>query len=348
MSTNVKKIDLEKHDKTQSHDVLACANDSQIIDAATHDESGKKKHERKLLLLILLMILAVTQIIVLLANSGFINRSPEPVTLTEIKEVNTDLKKVIKDLDELSKNPDLKDDHVDVKEVVFKPTPMMPAPAPIKKKEPVKIVVTKPAKKTVEKKAIVLVVAAPAPIPVVSVVKVVTPQPDYIKHDIDGKSLEKNNETWSCVHDTKGGLMWEVKSKDDPMRNSNNLYSWFNPSGDTLKGVTDGGHCKGAADCDTHAYIKEMNIQNYCGHNDWRLPTREEMMGLVSYANGSGKVKINTNYFPHALPSWYWTASSNESRPEFAWYVLFKNGMSLNDLKENPKHIRLVRSLSSS
>ena len=36
----------------------------------------------------------------------------------------------------------------------------------------------------------------------------------------------------------------------------------------------------------------------------------------------------------------------NESQPEYAWYVLFRNGVKLNDLKERPKHIRLVRSNS--
>ena len=30
-------------------------------------------------------------------------------------------------------------------------------------------------------------------------------------------------------------------------------------------------------------------------------------------------------------------------RDNFAWYVLFRNGIALNDLKERPKHIRLVR-----
>ena len=109
MSLNVKQIDVEHHDATKSREAFVCANDSQII-----EPSGKKKNDRKLLLLLLLMILDVTQVIMLLAKSGFINRSPEPVTLTDIKEVNTDLKKVIRDLNDLNKNPDLKDDHVDV------------------------------------------------------------------------------------------------------------------------------------------------------------------------------------------------------------------------------------------
>ena len=188
----------------------------------------------------------------------------------------------------------------------------------------------------------------PVTVPPVTVkaVSQVVEKPVYIKRDINGNLVAGDNEQWACVKDTKNGLMWEVKSKHDSMRNPENLYSWFDPQDKNLPGVTDGGRCKGDADCDTNAYIEAMNQKNFCGHNDWRLPTREEMMGLVNY--GDSKVKIDTSYFPEALPSWYWTASSNESRPEFAWYVLFKNGRSLNDLKENPKHIRLVRSDSAS
>ena len=167
---------------------------------------------------------------------------------------------------------------------------------------------------------------------------------NYIKYDDKGNSLTDNAEQWACVNDPVEGLTWEVKSKEDGLRNTENLYSWFNPSEEMSRGITDGGRCKGNADCDTHAYVKAMNQKSFCGHDDWRLPTREEMMGLVIYNESGEKVTINTSYFPETLPSWYWTASSNESRPEFAWYILFNKGLPLNDLKENPKHIRLVRS----
>lgn len=373
MSFNAEQLDDEKRDDkqrdgTKSHDISACTNDSQIIESSLHNQSGKKKYDRKLLLLILLMFIAVAQVIVLLANSGFIHRSPEPVTLTEIKEVEDDLKKVIKSLNEINAQPKLKDDQVDVKEVIVKPAAIVrPAPivkaAPVIKHKPVKPLIVKkpepvkiPLEKVVKQEPVLL---APVQHEKVQVKQVTAPvvlappaviekeiKPLYVKYDINGKILEEDKEKWTCVHDTKNKLMWEVKSKNDPMRNSKNLYSWFNPDNKSLKGVIDGGRCKGDADCDTNSYVKAMNKQKFCGHDDWRLPTREEMMGLVSY--DAGKIKINSSYFPQALPSWYWTASSNESRPEFAWYVLFNNGRSLNDLKENPKHIRLVRSDSSS
>ena len=71
--------------------------------------------------------------------------------------------------------------------------------------------------------------------------------------------------------------------------------------------------------------------------------TKEQLKTLVYLKNADDPVKINKQYFPETVPSWYWTASENNTRHDLAWYVLFENGVSLNDLKERPKHIRLVR-----
>ena len=326
-----------------SADDLARLNDSPI-----KNHTIKSKHDRKPLLLLFLMLLIAAPVIVLLANSGFVNRTPEPiitqppVTLTEIKEVETDLRKVIKNLNAINRNPDLKEDHVEVKKIEPKVVPVVPAPVAVKPKK---------VKKQPEKVAIVVkepVVAAPkepivaAPV-VTKVVSQIIEKPSYVKYDINGRSLGDGNEQWTCVQDTQSGLMWEVKAQDDAMRNANNLYSWFDPESSSVKGKPDGGRCKGDVDCDTYAYVRVMNEKKYCGYSDWRLPTKEQMQTLVYLDNGNETVKINKQYFPQTMPSWYWTASENSNSDELAWYVLFRNGLALNDLKERPKHIRLVR-----
>lgn len=319
----------------QSEGDIVCVNDSQL-----KDQTRKKEHDRKLLLLILLMLLIVSQVIMLLANSGFVNRAPEPiiaqppVTLTDIKEVETDLKKIIKDLNAINRNPDLKEYHVEVKKIEPKIVPVVPAPVAVQPKK---------VKKLPEKVA--LKVEQPVIVPPVTIKAVSKPveKATYIKHDMKGRLLADIDEQWTCVQDTQSGLMWEVKAQNDAMRNANNLYSWFNPETSIVKGKPNGGRCEGEADCDTYAYVQEMNKRNYCGHNDWSLPTKEQMQTLVYLDNGKEKVKINKRYFPQAVPSWYWTASENSNSDELAWYVLFRNGLALNDLKERPKHIRLVR-----
>ena len=353
MAANNKQVDPQHPDIKQSGDNFVRLNDSQPV-----DQTRKPDHDRKSRLLILLMLLIVSQVIVLLANSGFNNKSPEPVTVTEqpvsqtqIKETEADLREVIKDLNEINNNPDLNDDHIEAKKADIKPVVIPPAPVVVKKdKETIK-----PKQKISENKEKSLVTKVPA---VTAVVPVQAPKPEevsveksivteikpaYIKHDTNGNLLDDHSEKWTCVQDTKNGLMWEVKSEDDAMRNSNNLYSWFVPETTAIKGKSDGGRCKGDADCDTHAYIEAMNKQNYCGHNDWRLPTREQMQTLVNFESGDSRAKINNQYFPQTLPSWYWTSSEHNKKDGYAWYVLFRNGHALSDLKERPKHIRLVR-----
>ncbi|MDA3835723.1 MAG: DUF1566 domain-containing protein [Spirochaetales bacterium] len=167
----------------------------------------------------------------------------------------------------------------------------------------------------------------------------------YLKKDHQGRTLTDHAEAWHCVEDVSKGLMWEVKSSDGGILDKYNSYSWFQSSAtEKPQGVADGGQCKGGINCDTLTYVQTVNRKIYCGHSDWRLPTREEMLSIVSFEKTSSTVTINSDYFPEALPSWYWTASSNENHPEYAWYVLFRNGIAVNDLKAHPKHVRLVRS----
>ena len=311
------------------------------------------------------MFLVISQVIVLLASSGSVNQLPEPVsvneqaiTLDDLKAVYDDLNEVRKSLDGIKLYFDLRDGHIAVEKVVSKPVIVPPAPAVLKKDK--KNIKSK--HKMTENKKVVPIENSPV-VKLFSVsrddakqliekstdeiISAVEIKPVYIKHDINGQSLEENNKQWTCVFDTNTGLMWEVKSKEDAMRDSGNLYTWYNPnnkslSNKTLKGVTDGGHCKGGTDCDTNAYVQAMNQRNFCGHNDWKLPTREQMQTLVDLKNGKDKVKINQQYFPQTVPSWYWT-SSDDDKEEFAWYVLFRNGFVMSDLKERAKHIRLVR-----
>lgn len=169
----------------------------------------------------------------------------------------------------------------------------------------------------------------------------------YLKRNSNGQIIAEETEQWACIEDTYNGLIWEVKSNNGGLRDKNNSYSWYNPETQLAQGLPDGGRCQGNIACDTHAFIKAINAQNFCGYADWRLPTLEEIQQLVVLEQEKNSATINTKLFPNTESSWYWTASSNTSQPEYAWYVLFRNGVKLSDLKQRPKHIRLVRSSNS-
>jgi hypothetical protein len=161
----------------------------------------------------------------------------------------------------------------------------------------------------------------------------------FVKLAQSGDVLDDDAESWECVEDRGNQLTWEVKTNDGGIRDRDHSYSWLEDG----SGRSDGGRCKGGPDCDTRSYARAMNEQKLCGFSDWRLPTKEELETLVEYTDDPKQATINSVYFPEAVPSWYWTASEHPRRQEHAWYVLFRNGIALNDLKERPKHIRLVR-----
>ena len=167
---------------------------------------------------------------------------------------------------------------------------------------------------------------------------------DFVKISASGEALPDNEARWDCIEDQGNNLVWEVKKNDGGIRDRDYSYSWLHNIDGKGYGVSNGGRCKGGVNCDTGSYVRAMNRQKLCGYTDWRLPTREEMETLIEYNSNPKEATINTTYFPEAIPSWYWTASENLQSESYAWYVLFRSGIALNDLKERPKHIRLVRS----
>ena len=165
----------------------------------------------------------------------------------------------------------------------------------------------------------------------------------FVKIANSGQPVDAKADRWDCVEDKSSRLTWEVKKNDGGIRDKDYSYSWLRVINGENKGVHNGGRCKGGIKCDTYSYVRAINEQKLCGYSDWRLPTRKEMETLVDYNNTVKEATIDKTYFPEAVPSWYWTATENPHSENFAWYVLFLNGIALNDLKERPKHIRLVR-----
>jgi hypothetical protein len=138
---------------------------------------------------------------------------------------------------------------------------------------------------------------------------------------------------WGCTRDNVTGLIWEIKTADGGLRDKDWTYTWFSSDSSTNGGISgERGHydsCGGFLNnhqCNTEAYVAEVNALEpaLCGYTDWRMPTLEELRGLVNYTGGTA---IDYSYFPNTNYSGaYWSASTYAPHPEAAWYLTFYNG----------------------
>lgn len=96
----------------------------------------------------------------------------------------------------------------------------------------------------------------------------------------------------------------------------------------------EGEGCAGAVQEFTFANAKKQ------ARGGWRLPTRDELSGLVSMACSPS---INPEAFPNLDPIrlWYW--SGTETERDLAWLVQFGGGATFNGYQTSANAVRLVR-----
>jgi hypothetical protein len=162
----------------------------------------------------------------------------------------------------------------------------------------------------------------------------------YTKLGSNGQPLAIQNETysesgseaagthWSCVRDNVTGLIWENKTAGGT-RAGDNTYTNFSA----------------ALSADVSAYVATVNGLGLCGFGDWRLPTVEELHGLVDYGVAFPGPTIDAGYFPNTRVGNFWSSSPVAGDSSRAWHVNFNNGfVHWNLLRVFPSAaVRLVR-----
>ncbi len=184
---------------------------------------------------------------------------------------------------------------------------------------------------------------------------------DFSKISSTGAVLEASAPHWDCVRDNVTGLTWEVKTTSG-LRNQNHTYSWYkkgisytfsnsvsnnvsSPDKPVYLGIPSDsyyseGVCQTTGRCDTEKFVEDVNLNYLCGANDWRMPTIQEMQGILDF--GRIAPAIDSDYFPNTpSETLYWSDTPNPSQG--AWYVSF--GYSGAYIAEfgTGKLVRLVR-----
>lgn len=185
------------------------------------------------------------------------------------------------------------------------------------------------------------------------------PGRDYTKIANNGSVLPasavlgSNPGDWACTRDNITGLIWEVKTTSG-LRSQGHTYTWY----DTNASVNGGNagtigantSCNSTlATCNTTAFRDAVNAltgsSRLCGATDWRLPTVNELSGLVPAGLANGPT-IDSMWFPNTANtanSAYWTGQNYAPDASRAWWVVFADG-GLNFIsKSGNRHVRLVR-----
>jgi hypothetical protein len=89
-----------------------------------------------------------------------------------------------------------------------------------------------------------------------------------------------------------------------------------------------------------------LNTANLAGHNDWRVPSKKELISIVDYSVPFPGPTIKVKYFPNTIAgsaSLYWTSTQLASAATSAWYTSFDYGSVYNVSKSTSYYVRCVR-----
>jgi hypothetical protein len=142
---------------------------------------------------------------------------------------------------------------------------------------------------------------------------------------------------WGCTQDKVTKLIWEVKTADGGLRDWLKTYTNWN---DGKPG-------------DVSEFVAQVNAQGLCGAKDWKLPSSEQLQGLVNLGIAYPGPTIDPKWFPNTVGGnnapagvWYWTPELYRGDQSRVWAVDFFWGQIVSyDVGRDRYHAaRLVRS----
>ncbi len=168
-----------------------------------------------------------------------------------------------------------------------------------------------------------------------------------------GAELSADSRQWACLKDNVNGLIWEKKTNDGGLHDQHDSFVWYNTDPASNGGSpgfvkSSGSTCEGyvAGDpstyCNTQAFVQRVNTVGYCGYRDWRMPTVEELGGIVSL-NKVAPV-FSQDILPRGTGNAVWTASVVPRYPGFAWHIYLNDGYAHGTDRSGNLPVLLVHS----
>jgi hypothetical protein len=168
------------------------------------------------------------------------------------------------------------------------------------------------------------------------------PVPSYTKLDANDGELPDTAtpaDGWIMTRDNITGLTWEIKTDDGGLHDKDNTYPWCDTNPATNGG--DEGYCVNIID--TEDFITALNVANYGGHRDWRLPTVKELSTLMDSTIPYPGPTIKKMFFPKTVSSNYCSSTTVAFLEDFVWIVHFSYGAVIYSGKSTHYYVRAVR-----
>ncbi|MFW8592288.1 DUF1566 domain-containing protein [Glaciecola sp. 2405UD65-10] len=144
---------------------------------------------------------------------------------------------------------------------------------------------------------------------------------DFTRLDNNGDIIDNPSFEFTCVRDNTTGLIWQTKTASDTSSSAyvEQTFTWYaeedngNFEGSLNEASTSCNVSSGQ--CNTQAYLDQVNAEGMCGFFDWRLPNIREMQSIVHYGKTSSPL-VDTEFFPYWGTAnnstlWYWTSQSS-------------------------------------
>jgi Protein of unknown function (DUF1566)/Repeat of unknown function (DUF5648) len=135
-------------------------------------------------------------------------------------------------------------------------------------------------------------------------------------------------EKTECVRDSTTGLVWQgqtaagvgLRANNAPKTNFDSTLGKQNDnSGNPIPATT----AQINASTNTIGFKNAINDSNLCGSNAWRLPTKDELVGLVKAAETP---KIDNVWFPNVPTSGFYWTSTPHNTDQYAYVINFDDG----------------------
>ncbi|MEY4951148.1 MAG: hypothetical protein RL698_3359 [Pseudomonadota bacterium] len=151
------------------------------------------------------------------------------------------------------------------------------------------------------------------------------------------------------IKDQRTGLFWEKKSDDGSIHDKDFTYSW-SADGDSFNGTT------------ASVFLATLNSPPcFAGYCDWRLPNSFELYTIVDL--GRKEPATDPIFDRYCAPGcsakpvipgigtgcsctvsgYYWSSSTYQYFPDYAWFVYFPFGGVAGDFKTSGHYVRAVR-----